>query len=119
MPSASYARRIISSAACASSAPWSRVQKMCASLSWMARTRVSPPSTAREFGTVHAPQFGHPQGQFAVAVGAGAVDHRVMGAQARPQDDLLPAEVHRGEHVVAVVRPVPRDLVQLPLAEYR
>ncbi|KJY32867.1 hypothetical protein VR44_15105 [Streptomyces katrae] len=43
----------------------------------------------------------------------------MMRAQARPQDDLLSAEVHRGEHVVAVVRPVPRDLVQLPLAEYR
>lgn len=74
---------------------------------------------AREFGAVHAAQFGHPQRQFAVAVGAGAVDHRVMGAQARPQDDLLSAEVHRGEHVVAVVRPVSGDLVQLPLAEDR
>ncbi|MBP2335364.1 hypothetical protein JOF41_001542 [Saccharothrix coeruleofusca] len=45
MPIASYARRIIASAARASSATWSVVQKTCASLSWMARTRVNPPST--------------------------------------------------------------------------
>lgn len=33
------------SAPAASSTAWSGVQKMCASFSWMARTRVSPPST--------------------------------------------------------------------------
>ncbi len=72
-----------------------------------------------ELGAVHAAQLGHPQRQFAVTVRAGAVDDRVVRAQTRPQDDLFAAQVHRREHVVAVVRPVPRDLVQLPLAEHR
>ena len=103
----------------ASSPTWSRVQKMCASLSWMARTRVSPPSTPGQLGAVHPAQLGDPQRQLAVAVGAGAVDQRVVRAQAGPQHDLLAAEIHRREHVVAVVRPVPGDLVQLPLAQHR
>ena len=45
MPSAAYAARISSRAALASAAIWSRSQKMWASLSCIARTLVSPPST--------------------------------------------------------------------------
>ncbi|OLT27539.1 hypothetical protein BJF83_18290 [Nocardiopsis sp. CNR-923] len=45
MPMAVWARPIMSRAATASSATWSGVQKMWASLRWMERTRVSPPST--------------------------------------------------------------------------
>ncbi|CAM5547477.1 hypothetical protein SALBM311S_08252 [Streptomyces alboniger] len=68
-------------------------------------------------GAVHAAQLGHTQREFAVAVGAGSVDEGVVGAEARTQYDLLRAQCHRREHVVAVVGPVARDLVQLPLAE--
>jgi len=45
MPSARYACPIRPSAAAASVATWSGVQKMCASFSAIDRTLVSPPST--------------------------------------------------------------------------
>lgn len=72
-----------------------------------------------QLGAVHAAQLGHPERQFTVAVGAGAVDQGVMRAQARAQDQLFgaAADVHRREHVLAVVVPVPGDLVELALAE--
>lgn len=70
-------------------------------------------------GAVHASQLGEAEREFAVAVGAGAVDERVVGTQARAQHHLLAAEFHRREHVLAVVRPVPGDLVQLALAQHR
>ena len=67
MPRSRYARRIIASDAATSAATWSRVQKMCASFSWIERTLVRPPSTG-QFGPVHAAEFGDPERQLAVAV---------------------------------------------------
>lgn len=73
---------------------------------------------AGQFGAVHAAHLGDPERQFAVTAGAGPVDQGVVGAQARAQHDLLGAQPHRRVHVVAVVVPVPGDLVQLPFAEH-
>ncbi len=71
----------------------------------------------RQLRTVHAAQLGHAQRQFSVAVGAGAVDQGVVGTQAGAQQDLFRAQLHRREHVLAVVVPVPGDLVELAFAE--
>jgi hypothetical protein len=73
---------------------------------------------AGQLGAVHAAELGVPDRELAIAVGARPVDQRVVRTQARPQHHLLLPHLHRWVHVVAVVRPVPGDLVQLALAEH-
>ena len=67
-----------------------------------------PAEHAGQLGPVLAAQLGQPQRQLAIAPPAGPVDQRVMRAQAGSQHDLLPAQLHRRVHPVAVVRPVSR-----------
>ncbi len=72
-----------------------------------------------QLGAVHAAQLGDPQRQVTMAARARAADQRVVRAQARPQHELLPAHLHRRPHVLGVVGPVARSLVELAFAQDR
>jgi hypothetical protein len=66
-----------------------------------------PGEHAGAFRPVHPAELGHPQRQLPIAVRTRTEDERVVRAKARAQHELLAAQVHRREHVVLVVRPVP------------
>ncbi|CAN5920749.1 hypothetical protein BH23ACT10_BH23ACT10_12570 [soil metagenome] len=66
----------------------------------------------------HRSEFGQPHRQVAEAVLRGFVDQDVVRTVARAQYELIPADLHRREHVVAEVLPVPGALVQLAFAEH-
>lgn len=78
-----------------------------------------PAKYTRSFGAELRAELGQAQRELAVAVPARAVDHCVVRTQARPQQHLLRSDAHRREHVLAIVGPVSRDLIQLPLAQCR
>lgn len=77
-----------------------------------------PTEHARQLRPIHRAQLGDPQRQFAITPRSRPIDERMMRTEGRPQHDLLRPHLHRRKHVVAVVLPVPRDLVQLPLPEH-
>lgn len=70
-------------------------------------------------GPKHRTQLGDAHGQLTIAVPSGPIDQRTVRAQARPQHQVVTAHSHRREHVLAVVRPVPGELEELPLGQHR
>jgi hypothetical protein len=66
---------------------------------------------------VHGAQLGDAHRKVPPAVLQRGVDEQVVRAVHRPEDHLLVTEPHGREHVVGVVRPVTRPLVQLTLGE--
>ena len=67
-----------------------------------------------ELMPVYQAQFSHPQGQFPIAVGLGAVDHDAAGAVHGLDAVVLPVDLG-GVHVVLVVIPVAGSLPQMPV----
>jgi hypothetical protein len=75
---------------------------------------------ARLLVAVDGAKLGQPQGQVLVAVRPGLVDHRVVRAVHRLEQVLLVvAHGDRLELAVGVIRVVPRDLVEVDLADVR
>jgi hypothetical protein len=60
----------------------------------------------------HLPELGDAYRKVPIRVLAVLEDHDVMGAVHRPQHELFILELHGRVHVVAVVIPMPRDLVE-------
>ncbi len=78
-----------------------------------------PADDARLLVTVHGAELRDAHRQVTVAPELRRVDEDMVRAVHGPEDHLLMVEVHRREHAVAIVLPVPGDFVQVALGDVR